>query len=66
MVAAGSVVTRDVADHALVVGSPARQVGWVGRSGVRLEEIAPGRFACPASAEHYVLEDGKLRSLSPD
>ena len=65
MVAAGSVVTRDVPDHALVVGSPARQVGWVGRAGVRLVEVDPGRFACPSSDEQYVLEDGKLSYIEP-
>ena len=36
MVAAGSVVVRDVPDHALVAGNPARQIGWVGRDGRRL------------------------------
>jgi acetyltransferase-like isoleucine patch superfamily enzyme len=63
MVAAGSVVTRDVPDFALVVGSPARQVGWVGRTGVRLVEVAPGSFACPATEDRYRLEDGRLRLL---
>jgi len=36
MVAAGSVVVRDVPDHALVAGNPARQIGWVGRDGRRM------------------------------
>ena len=36
MVAAGSVVVRDVPDHALVAGNPARQIGWVGRNGRRM------------------------------
>jgi len=36
MVAAGSVVVRDVTDHALVAGNPARQIGWVGRDGRRM------------------------------
>ena len=37
MVAAGSVVTRDVPDFALVAGVPAKQIGWVGKNGERLE-----------------------------
>ena len=39
MVGAGSVVIENVPDYALVVGNPARQVGWVGKSGFRLEAI---------------------------
>src|SRR5215472_17279150 len=43
LVAAGAVVTRDVPDFALVVGAPARQIGWVGRAGRRLVETSQGR-----------------------
>lgn len=42
MVAAGAVVTADVAAHGLVVGSPARRIGWVGRSGQRLQADGAG------------------------
>ncbi len=66
LVAAGSVVTRDVPDHALVVGSPARQVGWVGHAGVKLVEVAPGRFACPSTAQRYALEEGRLHPVGGD
>lgn len=55
MVAAGSVVVRDVVDHALVAGSPAAQVGWVGRSGFRLvranEQV--GLWLCEKTGETY-------------
>ena len=54
LVAAGSVVTKDVPDFALVVGAPARRVGWVGRAGTRLQ---PGpsadRWVCPSTGTTY-------------
>lgn len=54
MVAAGAVVTRNVADHALVMGAPARQVGWVGEAGVRLVAEG-GAWRCPATGTTYQL-----------
>ena len=60
MVAAGSVVTRDVRDYALVVGVPSRQVGWVGRSGQRLVPDGDGRWRCPISHQPFVEANGAL------
>jgi len=60
MVAAGAVVTRDVADFALVAGTPARRIGWVGRTGLALQETEPGRFVCPATGEEYSEREGIL------
>jgi UDP-2-acetamido-3-amino-2,3-dideoxy-glucuronate N-acetyltransferase len=53
LVAAGSVVIADVPDFALVAGTPARFVRWVGRAGVPLEPVAPGRFRCPQTGSYY-------------
>lgn len=60
LVGAGAVVTRAVAPHALVVGTPARAVGWVGRAGVRLTQLAQSRWSCPMTGEVYQEADGKL------
>ncbi len=55
MIAAGSVVVKDVPAHALVVGSPAQQIGWVGKHGVRLVEESKDSFICPLSNVRYLL-----------
>jgi UDP-2-acetamido-3-amino-2,3-dideoxy-glucuronate N-acetyltransferase len=60
LVAAGAVVTRDVPDFALVAGSPARRIGWVGRAGKRLLNAGEGRWTCPDTAELYLERDGCL------
>ena len=60
MVAAGSVVTRDVPDHALVAGAPARRIGWVGKSGHRLESTGPELWTCLDTGERYREHDGHL------
>ncbi|GAA4167170.1 acyltransferase [Gryllotalpicola koreensis] len=60
MVAAGSVVTHDVPDFALVAGVPAKQVGWVGRAGVKLAQQDDGIWRCPETGELYREADGAL------
>ena len=60
MVAAGSVVVKDVPDFALVAGVPARFVRWVGRAGVPLEPAGPGQWRCPRTGAAYLEIDGVL------
>ena len=56
LVAAGAVVTRDVPAHALMVGAPARQIGWVSHSGERLGDD----LVCSRTGDRYVITHGKL------
>jgi UDP-2-acetamido-3-amino-2,3-dideoxy-glucuronate N-acetyltransferase len=65
MIGAGAVVTRAVLDFALVVGAPAKQVGWVGRAGLRLIETSPGVWRCPQTGEQYAESDGALEFSGP-
>jgi len=60
LVAAGAVVTKDVPDFALVVGVPARRVGWVGRAGRPLTAKGDGVWVCPESGAEYAETDGRL------
>lgn len=60
LVAAGAVVVHDVPDFALVAGTPARQIGWVGRAGARLEPAGPGGWRCPQTGESYHESHGSL------
>ena len=53
LVGAGSVVIKDVPDFALVVGNPARRIGWVGTAGHPLSETTPGTWVCPVTSKAY-------------
>ena len=62
MVGAGSVVTRDVLDHALVYGNPARQVGWVCDCGNKLDDD----LSCGSCGRLFEATTGGLRDLIPE
>lgn len=61
MVAAGSVVTCDVLDYALVAGAPARHRAWVGPAGRPLEAIEEGRYRCQVTGAVYIAGPNGLR-----
>ena len=60
-VGAGAVLTSDAPDFALMVGVPARQIGWISRHGERLDLPIKGNgtATCPGTGEHYLLRDGR-------
>jgi len=63
MIGAGAVVTKDVLPFALVVGNPARHIGWVSEYGHRLTFDNEGIAICPENGERYFLQDGKISTL---
>ena len=63
MVGAGAVITKPVKPFALVVGNPAKQIGWISEYGHRLHFEGSDKAVCPESGQEYVLEDGKVRRV---
>jgi UDP-2-acetamido-3-amino-2,3-dideoxy-glucuronate N-acetyltransferase len=59
-IGAGAVVTKTVKPFALMVGIPARQVGWVGRAGKKLTNINSNVFICPQTKETYLQVNEEL------
>ncbi|MGM0567473.1 MAG: DapH/DapD/GlmU-related protein [Bacteroidota bacterium] len=63
-IGAGAVVTKEVKPYALVVGNPARQLGWMSEYGHRLHFDDEGFATCPESEEKYQLKDEQVKKIS--
>lgn len=63
MIGAGAVITKEVPPYALVVGNPAKQIGWVSEYGHRLTFNAEGLAECPESGMKYELKGNSIRKV---
>lgn len=64
LIGAGAVVTKPVVDYALVVGNPAKQIGWVSEYGHRLEFNTKDRAKCFESGQEYQLKENLVTRIS--
>jgi UDP-2-acetamido-3-amino-2,3-dideoxy-glucuronate N-acetyltransferase len=64
-IGAGTVVNRDVKPYALMVGVPARQIGWMSEYGeqIPLPLEGNGQYRCPHGGQHYELTDRQLKRV---
>jgi UDP-2-acetamido-3-amino-2,3-dideoxy-glucuronate N-acetyltransferase len=62
-IGAGAVVTKNVPDYALVVGNPAKQMGWMSEYGHRLKFDADGLATCPESKQQYKLSANRVSRI---
>lgn len=64
LVGAGTVVTKDVPDYALVIGNPGKIVGWVSEAGKKLQFNKEGLAYCEKSGKTYRIQDGKVEEVN--
>ena len=65
-IGAGAVVTKSIPNYALVVGNPAKQIGWVSEHGHRLNFDAQGKAICPESNIRYQLDQKIVKEIKRD
>ena len=63
LIGAGAVITKEVLPFALVVGNPAKQIGWVSEFGHRLNFDANGKAICPESKQQYRIVENKVSKI---
>lgn len=64
LIGAGAVITKSVKSYALVVGNPARQIGWVSEYGHRLNFNESGEAICPETNQKYKLENNQVTRIN--
>ncbi|HNW88335.1 MAG TPA: acyltransferase [Bacteroidales bacterium] len=64
LIGAGAVVTKEIPAYALVVGNPAKQIGWISEYGHRLDFNEEGIAICPESNEKYKFQNGAVSKIS--
>lgn len=64
LIGAGAVITKPVSPYALVVGNPAKQIGWVSEYGHRLEFDSNGTAKCPETGDQYKLNNNSVSKIS--
>jgi acetyltransferase-like isoleucine patch superfamily enzyme len=62
LIGAGAVITKDVKSHAVMVGNPAKQIGWVSHAGEKLGDD----LVCPREGRRYQIMDGNLKEIVKD
>lgn len=63
-IGAGAVVTKEIPAYALMVGNPARQLGWMSEFGQRLNFDTNGLATCPESGQQYQLKENRVERIS--
>ncbi|MDD3322418.1 MAG: acyltransferase [Paludibacter sp.] len=63
LIGAGAVITKPVKAFALVVGNPAKQIGWVSENGQKLHFDENGKAICPETGQEYLLQENHIKRI---